>query len=111
MCDLADEDEQHFILDCPETYSARNKPLKSLIQYCRDNAKRTDLSRQRDILLRAIMDCTHPEVIEALNLKPVHTVIIERISQQLIYKLHQMRTQILRQKAEDRACLKAQVFE
>ena len=103
LCGLDVEDIEHFVLKCPTTNPARSEHLKSIENVCNEvyNDNYSKLVSQ-NLLLQATLDCTHPDVQSTLSLKPSHTEYIKRISQQLVFALHKMRTKILLQRERER---------
>ena len=99
LCENAVEDTEHFVLHCPATHDVRAKHMSTLTQYC-SNITHQNIDKLTDnkTLLQLVLDCSHPEITKALQLKPGDTASIERISQQMIYKMHEMRTKILTNK-------------
>ena len=89
LCRKDTEDREHFILDCTALEEMRQKHIPSLLEIAPElNDKRTEL-------LQCILDCSHQDLTETIQLSKDQVQQIEQISRGLLYDLHIRRTQIL----------------
>ena len=100
LCHKDDEDIEHFMLKCTELHSCRIPSLESLERLCNSNkANSYENILKEGLLLQLVMDCTHPDIGRIVTLKQRHLIDIERLSHQLVQKLHLRRTSMLIERA------------
>ena len=100
LCHKEDEDLEHFILRCADLQICRTQPLLSLERICNTARPSSYLQLQTEgLLLQMILDCTHTDIEQLVRLNKKLQIDVERLSHQLVQKLHLRRTLILNERA------------
>ena len=89
LCRTDTENREHFILDCTALEERRQKHIPSLLELA------PELKGKRTELLQCILDCSHQDLTETIQISKDQVQQIEHISRALLYDLHILRTRIL----------------
>ena len=89
LCRTDTENREHFILDCTALEERRQKHVPSLLELA------PELKGKRTELLQCILDCSHQDLMETIQISKDQVQQIEHISRALLYDLHILRTRIL----------------
>ena len=97
LCKSADEDLQHFLLDCPNLAEIRNRHLQK-IQKCLNNIKEGLYKKihENDHIVQMIVDCTSKRIEYGTRMKQKYYKEIENLTRTFCYDLHVSRMKIMR---------------
>ena len=92
LCQKADENLQHFLLDCPELQTSRTKG-KQLLKATLEKIHPEGYNKVKEPIkmLQVILDCTHKDVAKWIYLKEKDLHDIERATQAYCFHLHNQR--------------------
>ena len=93
LCSLAVEDRVHFLLECPKLMQYRSHYIEQF-RGILDGHNLVYLLHNQELQLQLILDSTHNKLPDIIS-KEQLTDVLERISRNLIYKLHGERWKLL----------------
>ena len=93
LCKSADEDLQHFLLECSNLTGTRHRHLQKIQKYLNTIKKGLyqDINENNQ-LVQLIVDCTNKEIEYGTRMKPKYYIEIENLTRTFCYDLHVSRT-------------------